>query len=69
MEIEKMNAQSIIDAITYNIQGKAELADIKNTLEDGEALGYLGVEDCDQEFVEEAHSIICERIENGYIYL
>lgn len=64
-----MNAQSIIDAITYNIQGKAELVDIKNTLEDGEALGYLGVEDCDQKFAEEAHSIICERIENGDIYL
>ena len=64
-----MSAQSIIDAITYNIQGKVELVDIKKTLEDGEALGYLGVEDCDQEFVEEAHSIICERIENGGTYL
>lgn len=64
-----MNAQSIIDAITYNIQGQVELSDVKEVLEDGEALGYLGVEDCDQEFVEEAHSIICERIENGGTYL
>ena len=64
-----MNAQSIIEAIASNIQGQVELSDVKEVLEDGEALGYLGVEDCDQDLVEEAHEIICERIENGEVHL
>ncbi|MGL4754372.1 MAG: hypothetical protein ACRCXB_18520 [Aeromonadaceae bacterium] len=64
-----MNAQSIIEAIASNIQGQVELSEVKAVLEDGEALGCLGVEDCDQEFVEEAHNIICERIESGEVYL
>ena len=64
-----MNAQSIIEAIASNIQGQVELSEVKGVLEDGEALGYLGIEDCDQELVEEAHDIICERIESGEVYL
>ena len=45
------------------------LISIKNALEDGEALGYLGVTDEDQGMVEEAHDIVSNWIKEGKEFL
>ncbi len=37
-----------------------------DTLEDGEALAYLGVTDEDQEAVEHAHALLTKAMKNGF---
>lgn len=59
-------ARQFIEAIASNMKEvKKPLASIRNVLEDGEALAYLGVTDEDQEMVEEAHDMVSGWIKAG----
>ena len=52
-------ARQFIEAIASNmLELKKPLKSIRDTLEDGEALGYLGATDDDQEMIEEAHDMV-----------
>lgn len=63
-------AIEFINVIGSNMEEvKKPLISIKNVLEDGEALGYLGVTDEDQKMVEEAHDIISKWIKEGKKFL
>lgn len=63
-------ARQFIEAIGSNMtEMKKPLVDIRNTLEDGEALAYLGATDDDQEMVEEAHSLVTGWIAAGHTTL
>ena len=66
-----MNAAiEFIKAIASNFaETRVELVDIKNVLEDGDALAGLGATDDDQEMVETAHALICEWIGEGKQFL
>lgn len=59
-------ARQFIEAIASNmLELKKPLAGIRNVLEDGEALNYLGATDEDQEMIEEAHAMITGWIDAG----
>lgn len=59
-------AFQFIEAIASNMsEVKKSLIDIRNVLEDGEALGYLGATDEDQEMIEEAHAMVTGWIDAG----
>lgn len=59
-------ARQFIEAIASNMaEVKKPLTGIRDTLEDGEALAYLGATDEDQELVEEAHDMVCGWIASG----
>ena len=45
------------------------LSAIRDVLEDGGALGYLGVTDEDQDLVEEAHAMVSDWIKDGRSFL
>ena len=64
----KSAALEFIAAIASNMSELTHkpMTDIKNVLEDGEALMNLGATDEDQEMVEEAHYIVCQWIEAGH---
>ena len=63
-------AIEFINAIASNMEeANKPLISIKNVLEDGEALVYLGVTDEDQEMVEEAHDTVSNWIEEGKEFL
>lgn len=63
-------AIEFINAIGSNMEEvNKPLVSIKNVLEDGEALGYLGVTDEDQEMVEEANDIVSNWIKEGREFL
>lgn len=63
-------AIEFINVIGSNMEEvKKPLISIKNVLEDGEALSYLGVTDEDKEMVEEAHFIVSSWIEEGAEFL
>ena len=63
-------AIELINVIGSNMEEvNKPLISIKNVLEDGEALGYLGVTDEDQEMVEEAHDIVSNWIKEGKEFL
>jgi len=59
-------ARQFIEAIASNMSElKKPLAGIRNVLEDGEALAYLGATDDDQEMIEEAHDMVSGWIDAG----
>lgn len=62
-----MNSEKqLIDAIASNItEVNKTLSAIKDALEDGEALAYLGATDQDQEIVEDAHALVTEWMDKG----
>jgi len=63
-------ARQFIEAIASNMaELKKPLIDIRNVLEDGEALTYLGATDDDQEMVEEAHDMVTAWINAGHLTL
>lgn len=63
-------AIEFINVIGSNMaEVKKPIISIKNVLEDGQALAYLGVTDEDQEMVEEAHDIISKWINEGKKFL
>jgi hypothetical protein len=59
-------ARQFIEAIASNmLELKKPLSAIRDVLEDGEALGYLGATDDDQEMIEEAHAMVTGWIADG----
>lgn len=59
-------AREFIEAIASNLEEvQKPLRAIRAVLEDGEALGYLGATDEDQEMVEEAHDMVSGWISAG----
>lgn len=59
-------ARQFIEAVASNMSElKKPLAGIRNVLEDGEALAYLGATDDDQEMIEEAHDMVSGWIDAG----
>jgi hypothetical protein len=59
-------ARQFIEAIASNLEEvKKPLRAILDALEDGEALGYLGATDEDQDMVEEAHDMVSGWISAG----
>ena len=59
-----------IHAIASNMtEVNKSLADIKATLEDGQALLYLGATDADQPMIECAHAIVSDWMNEGKKYL
>ena len=59
-------AIEFINSIASNMpEVNKPLTTIKDILEDGEALMYLGVTDENQDMVEEAHDIVSTWIESG----
>lgn len=59
-------AIQFIKAIASNMsEVEKPLIDIRNVLEDGEALGYLGATDEDQEMIEDAHAMVSGWIDAG----
>ncbi|TRO07537.1 hypothetical protein EQ836_25305 [Ectopseudomonas mendocina] len=59
-------ARQFIEAIASNmVEVKKPLKGIRDTLEDGEALGYLGATDDDQGMIEEAHEMVTSWIRSG----
>ena len=64
------NAIQFIEAIASNMsEVNKPLASILAVLEDGEALAGLGATDEDQVLIEEAHSIVSDKIAAGQLYL
>ena len=64
------NATQFIEAIASNMsEVNKPLSDILAVLEDGEALASLGATDEDQELIEEAHSIVSDKIAAGQQFL
>lgn len=64
------SAVEFINSIASNMpEAIKPLVTIKDVLEDGEALAYLGVTDEDQDLVEEAHNIVSTWIESGREFL
>lgn len=61
------DALDFIAAIASNMREvNKPLADIRDTLTDGEALMHLGADDSDQPMIEEAHSIVTGWMEAGH---
>ena len=59
-----------IHAIASNMpEADKPLSDIKATLEDGQALLYLGATDDDQPMIECAHAIVSDWMNEGKKYL
>ena len=59
-------ALEFIEAIASNMpEVNKPLRAILEALEDGEALGYLGVTDEDLDMVEEAHAMVSDWIKDG----
>lgn len=59
-------ARQFIETIAFNMaEPHKPLKSIRDTLEDGEALKYLGATDEDQEMIEEAHDMVTEWINSG----
>lgn len=60
-------AREFIEAIASNMaEVRKPLQSIIETLEDGEALEFLGATDEDQEMVEDAHEMVSGWIESGH---
>ena len=61
-------ALDLINRIGFDLDDqKPTLRDIKNVLENGEALDYMGIDD--PPLVEEAHALVCEMMEKDYQHL
>lgn len=59
-------ARQFIEAIASNMaEVRKPLKSILDTLEDGEALAYLGATDDDQEMIEEAHDMVTGWMDSG----
>lgn len=62
----KSPAEQFIESIASDItEARKPLNAILATLEDGEALAYLGATDDDQELIEGSHALVSQWIESG----